>query len=199
MTVDAVLAEVDRGWVPDIAPGLYGRALASARGRRLLVDWLAAEAPAAFAPARGGIAATTLVRVWPRTRLRTLHLQLGALAHAAAVRAVIDRASVLRLRTLLGDGYRMALDANVWPGPADATIVAPQRAALQAALASDQALRRLFGTQGRIELQGWAAGADPALAAWARLLGPPDAVGPGTPLLPGDLVATLVAHHRGPA
>src|SRR5690606_32543403 len=100
MSLRALLADVDPGWLDDAGGALDAdlaeRARGSALGRRLLAGWLAAgPAAALLAPdpvrAPGGIRER-----WPRARLGALCRDLGILAHAPPIRAEIRREPVRR-------------------------------------------------------------------------------------------------------
>ena len=207
MSLHALLADVDPGWLDDagsaLDAGLAERARGSALGRRLLAGWLAAGPAAALLapdPARapGGIRER-----WPRARLGALCRGLGILAHAPPIRAEIRREPVRRLKAALGNSYMLALDRSVWEGR-----LPPERlqaigddfgAALAATLAGDDPapLFAIFDRQGRAELRAWARSRDPALADWCTLLHAPADEPPA--YLPEKPVLRVHAHHEARA
>jgi hypothetical protein len=205
MSLRALLAEVDPGWLEDAAgapldPALARRACDSAIGRRLLASSLAAGAGAALLapdPVRdpGGIR----VR-WPRGRLDALCRDLGILAHAPPIRAEVGREPVRRLKAALGNSYMLALDRTVWEGvmppePLQA-LTAEFKAALATTMASDDPapLFAIFDRRGRAELCAWARRRDAALADWCTLLHPRAPILPA--FLPEKPVLRVYTHHE---
>jgi hypothetical protein len=208
MSLRALLADVDPGWLEDEAgapldPELARRARDSAIGRRLLAAWLATEAGSALLapdPVRdpGSIRAR-----WPRARLDALCRDIGILAHAPAIRAEVGREPVRRLKAALGSSYMLALDRSVWdgrlpPGQLQA-VTAEFKAALAATMAADAPapLFAIFDRQGRAELCAWARRRDAALADWCTLLHPRSAE-PAT-YLPEKPVLRVYTHHEARA
>lgn len=207
MSLRALLAEVDPGWLEDAGAPLDAELAARARdselGRRLLASWLA-EGPAASLlapdPARAPVDLRTR---WPRPRLDALCRDLGLLAHAPPIRAEVRREPVRRLKAALGHSYMLALDPTVWDGrlpPARLQLLADDfGAALAATLARDDPapLYALFDRQGRAELEAWARRRDPALADWCALLHPPADERPAH--LPEKPVLRVYTHHEARA
>ena len=207
MSLRALLAEVDPGWLDDaglpLDPGLAARARDSALGRRLLAGWLA-TGPAASLLAPDPVRSPGGIRDrWPRARLVALCRDLGILAYAPPIRAEIRRDPVRRLKAALGHSYMLALDRTVWEGR-----LPPDRlrelgndfsAALADTLAGDDPapLFALFDRQGRAELRAWARRRDPALADWCTLLHPPADDPPAH--LPEKPVLRVHAHHEARA
>ncbi|MGY1458058.1 MULTISPECIES: hypothetical protein [unclassified Luteimonas] len=207
MSLRALLAEVDPGWLEDAgAPldaALVARARDSALGRRLLASRLA-EGPAASLLAPDPARAPGDIRKrWPRPRLDALCRDLGLLAHAPPIRAEVRREPVRRLKTALGHSYMLALDRTVWEGtlpPARLQALgADFSAALAATMADDDPapLFALFDLQGRAELGAWARRRDPALADWCDLLHPPADERPVH--LPEKPVLRVYTHHEARA
>lgn len=208
MSLRALLAEVDPGWLEDGAghrldPSLAARARDSALGRRLLAAWLAEGSAAALLgpdPVRDPDA--TRLR-WTRGRLEALCRDIGILAHAPAIRAEVRREPVRRLKAVLGPSYLLALDRTVWEGklPPDQLQLLSDgfRAALAASMSGDDPapLTTLFDRQGRAELRAWARRRDPALADWCALLHPPGAE--PSAYLPEKPVLRVYTHHEARA
>lgn len=206
MSLRALLAEVDAGWLEDagapLDPALLAHARDSALGRRMLASWLASgPANALLAPDPSRDPDTVRGR-WRRERVGALCRDLGVLAHAPAIRAEVRREPVRRLKAALGNSYLLALDQSVWDGklPPDRLQEANAgfRAALDAALAASDAepLYAAFDLQGRAELQAWARRRDPALADWCRLLHPPGTVDETRARLPEKPVLRVYTHHE---
>lgn len=204
MTLEAVLAEVhprwhDAGDTP-LDSALLDRARSSRLGRRLLAGALA-NGPGSrlLAPSPGGYAG--LVGRWSRPRLDALHLDLGVLAYAPAIRAEVGREAVKRLKAYLAGSYLLALDRSIWDAriapSLQSTLAAGLRTALTASLDSPQPLFELLEHQGRSELQVWADQREPALADWARLLHPPTALPAAH--LPEKPLLVVHAHHQSRA
>lgn len=207
MSLRALLAEVDPGWLEDagtpLDEDLARRARDSALGRRLLAGWLAGGPAASLLapdPVRGPDA--TRAR-WTRPRLQALCRDIGILAHAPPIRAEVRREPVRRLKAALGNSYLLALDRGVWEGR-----VSPEQlqalsgdfgGALDAALSTDDPtpLFELFDRQGRAELKAWARQRDPALADWCSLLHPPAA--DAATWLPEKPVLRVYTHHESRA
>ncbi len=206
MSLRALLAEVDAGWLDDagtpLDPALVARARDSALGRRLLAAWLA-EGPALALLAPDPSRDPDAVRGrWRRTRVDALCRDLGILAHAPPIRAEVRREPVRRLKATLGNSYLLALDQSVWDGrlPPDRLeqATAGFRTALDAAIAANDPapLHDVFDRQGRAELQAWARRRDPALADWCRLLHPPGAADEALARLPEKPVLRVYTHHE---
>lgn len=206
MSLRALLADVDAGWLEDagvpLDPALAARARDSALGRRLLASWLA-DGPALTLLAPDPSRDPDAVRSrWRRARIDALCRDLGILAHAPPIRAEVRREPVRRLKAALGNSYLLALDQSVWDGklPPDGLQQAGAgfRAALDAAMSGDDPtpLYAAFDQQGRAELQAWAGRRDPALADWCRLLYPPDATAGATARLPEKPVLRVYTHHE---
>lgn len=209
MSLRALLAEVDPGWLDDAGvamdPSLVEQARDSALGRRMLAGWLAAGPAISLLgpdPSRDPDAVRSR---WRRTRVEALCRDLGILAHAPAIRAEVRREPVRRLKAALGNSYLLALDQSVWDGklPPDRLQEANTdfRGALDAALAANdvEPLYVAFDRQGRAELQAWARRRDPALADWCRLLHPPGAVDETRARLPEKPVLRVYTHHEARA
>src|SRR5690554_5079176 len=120
MSLRALLAEVDPGWLDDAGvamdPSLVEQARDSALGRRMLAGWLAAGPAISLLgpdPSRDPDAVRSR---WRRTRVEALCRDLGILAHAPAIRAEVRREPVRRLKAALGNSYLLALDQSVWDG-----------------------------------------------------------------------------------
>lgn len=195
MTLQTLLAEARPPWF-GVGDPLLAAARDSALGRRLLATWLAAEAPALLAPApeAGRLA---VVSAWPRARLQRLVRDLGILAFAPAIRAEVRREPVRWMKMLLGGGYALALDREVWDGNVDAPTAKRLARELREALAShdlahDVLLVRI-DRQGRAELQAWASRNAPALGDWCRVLHEPELLPPAH--LPDAVAARAHAHH----
>lgn len=208
MSLRALLADVDPGWLGDagtpLDAALAARARDSALGRRLLAAWLA-EGPAAALLAPDPVREPDAVRHrWPRVRLDALCRDLGILAHAPPIRAEIRREPVRRLKAALGNSYMLALDRSVWDGtlpPEERKrIDADFRDALGATMdgGTPAPLFALFDRQGRAELRAWALRRDPPLADWCALQQPPGAAEP-TAWLPEKPVLRVHAHHAARA
>ena len=206
MSLRALLAEVDPGWLEDaggpLDPSLATQARDSALGRRMLAAWLA-SGPAGSLLAPDPSRDPNAVRSrWQRSRLGALCRDLGILAHAPAIRAEVRREPVRRLKAALGSSYLLALDQSVWDGklPPDRLQEANNgfRVALEAALAGNEVepLYVAFDQQGRAELEAWARRRDPALADWCRLLHPPGAVDGHRARLPEKPVLRVYTHHE---
>jgi len=201
MALQALLAEVDPSWYDTLEPELLSRAQDSRLGRRLLARWLAAGAASQLlAPAPGG-GANDVVARWPRASVEALTRDLGALAFAPAIRAEVRREPVRRLKQALGNGYLLALDNTVWNGRVDPAVGKRLAGALHQALADDAAgeddtsLHALLDRQGRAELNEWASNNERALAEWARLQQPSDAVFE-TAHLPEKPLLRVYSHHQ---
>jgi hypothetical protein len=208
MSLQAVFAEIDSDWYhqPDadgreparLSDGLLQHARDSVLGRRMLARWLMGDGGIGgelLAPRPDGAIAAAIMR-WPRARLAALLRDLGALAHAPAIRAEVRREPVRQLRRALGNSYLLALDKQVWDGTVPASSAASLRAGLGAALAGgpeDAALHALFDHQGRGELQAWAVQHDPALAEWVLLQYPRESAAAAH--LPQQQVKFLHDHH----
>lgn len=207
MSLKALLAEVDQGWLEDtrgpLDPALAAQARDSAIGRRLLASWLAGG-PASSLLAPDPVRSPEATRArWTRTRLQALCRDLGILAHAPAIRAEVRREPVRRLKADLGNSYLLALDRSVWEGQLPAGTLRAVgdgfRDALGAALSAGDAspLFALCDRQGRAELRAWARRRDPALADWCGLLHPPETDIPTW--LPEKPVLRVHAHHESRA
>lgn len=206
MSLRALLAEVDPGWLEDagtaVDPSLLARGRDSALGRRLLAAWLA-SGPAISLLAPDPSRDPDAVRSrWRRERVDALCRDLGILAHAPAIRAEVRREPVRRLKAALGNSYLLALDQSVWDGklPPEQLQEASAgfRVALDDALAADdvEPLYVAFDQQGRAELQAWALRRDPPLADWCRLLQPPGAIDETRARLPEKPVLRVYTHHE---
>lgn len=206
MSLRALLAEVDPGWLEDagapLDPSLVAQARGSAVGGRMLAAWLA-SGPALSLLAPDPSRDPDAVRSrWNRARVAALCRDLGILAHAPCIRAEVRREPVRRLKAALGNSYLLALDQSVWDGklPPDRLQEANVdfRGALDAALAADdvEPLYIAFDRQGRDELQAWARRRDPALADWCRLLHPPGAIDESRARLPEKPVLRVYTHHE---
>ncbi len=171
MTSTQLLAGVDPSWFADVAPELCAQALRAPRARRWLLRGLDAPAPNLLAPSRRSNA-YDVVAAWPRARLAAVRRQLGALAYAPAIRTVVQRDPVQRLKKLLEGDYRLALDDGLWDARIDAELSARLWQALVGALHDDTELSTLLHRQGQAELCAWALPRDRALAEWATLTEP---------------------------
>lgn len=205
MTLQAVLAEVDRCWWqdeagPPLEPVLLERARASRTGRRLLAHWLATEAGPLLAPAPGRDPGAVAAK-WPRQVLAPLLRDVGVLACAPAIRGEVGREPVRQLKAVLGNSYLLALDRSVWDGETETATAVLLRQELADALAAGDAraarLHALFDRHGRAELRAWAERRDPALASWIAVLHPRE---PATAAhLPEKAILRVYTHHEARA
>ncbi|MBS7458777.1 hypothetical protein [Coralloluteibacterium stylophorae] len=196
MSAALPLPAVHASWFAGLDAGLVALATTSPLGRRLLYHELDAVAPHLLSPRH----APDVAGIWSVERLDALALPLGALIYGPAIRAVVHRNAVRRLKGVLGDGYRLALDASLLAPPDDADLALRMRTDLAAALDADEAApRELLCRAGLVALQAWADAASPALAEWLRLRRPREEPMAPVRALPADLVAALVAHHGGSA
>ncbi|GGJ96267.1 hypothetical protein [Luteimonas terricola] len=207
MSLRALLAEVDPGWLEDAgAPldaALAARARDSALGRRLLASWLAGGPAASLLAPDPARVPGDIRKRWPRPRLDALCRDLGLLAHAPPIRAEVRREPVRRLKAALGHSYMLALDRTVWEGTLPPERLQALGASFNTALAATMArddpapLFAIFDRQGRAELRAWARRRDPALADWSGLLHPPAEQLP--PYLPEKPVLRVYTHHEARA
>lgn len=193
MTSTLLLAGVHPSWFADVAPELCAYALRTPRARRWLLRGLIAPAPNLLAPSRRSDT-YAVVAAWPRTRLTAVRRQLGALAYAPAIRTVVQRDPVQRLKKVLEGDYRLALDDGLWAARVDGELSARLWQALVGVLHDDDALSALLQRQGQVELCTWARSRDPELAEWSALTEPhvPDP----TPAHLPEAVATLLIDPR---
>ena len=159
------LDEADAGWFGTLAPVVVERARRSRLGRRLLSRRLAAHgAPVLFGTlprsTPQSIAVSTWA-AWPSLRLREIACDLGAIALAPALRAVVRREAVLRVRAVLGEPrYALALaSAGHVDGGSDR-----EHRVLAKSLASDAALATAVRRLGFSEFLAFARAVHPACA-----------------------------------
>ena len=162
-------------WLDDMPRSLIDAARDDPAGRRLLARRLVDAAPAIFAgfPAvlPAAIAASGWMR-WPPAMLDDRSMDLGGLAYAPLLRLRIDRSEVVRIRDVLGaERYARVLAAT---DTGDVPVAA--RAALDVALASDEALHRLILVQGRKEWTAHARDVHPVALEWLRLCHSPGVI-----------------------
>ena len=189
----AALDEADAGWFGGVAPALVERARASRLGRRLLSRRLASHGgPVLFGTlprsTPQSIAVSTWA-VWPSQRLRAIAWDLGAIALGPALRAVVRREAVLRVRSVLGEErYALALAA----APNVATTADREHRVLSKSLASDEVLGAAVRRLGFGEFVAFARAVHPACAERVLLGEAPGSV-PETKL--AWLDASRVATH----
>jgi len=159
------LDEADAGWFGSLAPIIVERARHSRLGRRILSRRLAAQgAPVLFGTLPRSTPQAIAVSpwaAWPGERIRAIAWDLGAIALAPALRAVVRREAVLRVRAVLGEArYALAL--------ASASHVATgsdrEHRMLAKSLASDEVLGKAVRRLGFAELVAFARGVHPACA-----------------------------------
>jgi hypothetical protein len=160
--------------LPDDA--LLSRARASGAGRRLLARSLASgAAPQLFGTLPAALPVALAGQGWlllPTPVLQELAFDLGALAYAPAIRERIARSDVLCLRRVLG--MRRYTDA-LKPATGRDEDVNAIRAALDAAIADDDALAATVRDRGWIEWTGFAEARHPVLVERLRLCAAPRA------------------------
>jgi hypothetical protein len=160
----ATLDEADAGWF-GVAPPLVDRARASRLGRRMLARRLASHgAPVLFGTLPRSTPqsiAVSMWALWPSQRLRAIAWDLGAIALGPALRAVVRREAVLRVRSVLGEErYALALAS----APNVATAADREHRVLSKSLASDETLGAAVRRLGFGEFLAFARALHPACA-----------------------------------
>jgi hypothetical protein len=185
----------DAGWFPSLAPIVVDRARRSKLGRRLLARRLATSgAPILFGtlprttPQPIAVSAWT---TWPAERIRDIALDLGALALAPALRSVVGRDDVLRIRGVLGEErYALALASAALAPPGDER----PHTLLARSLGSDEAFDAAVRQRGFGELIAFAHAVHPACAERVLLCEAPGRIAEArVPWLDGARVATHLA------
>ena len=163
----ATLDRVHPSWFRNIEPQLIVAARRDALGRRWLANHLANSSPALFSLTvwRSDAVARLGASTWlsqPLQEPMECALELGAVALAAAIRTVVNRDGVMRLRLALGASrYDRVLQSNVVPADSSER---PVWTSGDVESITDHVARR-----GAMELAGYAENAHPAWGESVRL------------------------------
>lgn len=190
------LDETDAAWFGAVAPILVDRARQSRLGRRMLARRLAANgAPLLFGTMPRSTPQAIAVSTWagwPVEKLRAIALDLGAIALAPALRSLVRRETVLRIRRVLGESrYGLALADG---GERQAAVAARVRSTVTTALERDEDLDQLVRKRGFGEFLAFARAVHPVCAERLLLCEPPGSVVEArVPWLAGARVATYLS------
>lgn len=153
----------------DLPEPLLSRAQHSRMGRRHLARAALRCAPDVFAPDyerwQRWLDDEPWLQ-WPQSRLQTFAQKLGAIALGPALRMIVERTTVLSIRSALGtENWRCAQSVNPWPESAPEAIRHMGEAVLQRCGSDAHALRAAVHERGKVEFIGHAERRHESLAA----------------------------------
>ncbi|HEY6921930.1 MAG TPA: hypothetical protein VI653_00565 [Steroidobacteraceae bacterium] len=163
----ATLHRVHPSWFRNIEPQLILAARRDARGRRWLANHLASSSPALFSLTewRSEAASRLGASAWlaqPLEEAMECALELGAVALAGAIRTVVARDGVMKLRLALGAArYDRVLQSNVVAAPSSERPVWTSEAV--------ESITDHIARRGAMELAGYADNIHPAWGESVRL------------------------------